>query len=174
MSTNQKWSFALNLLICFKKRIVNFDNWGNWPLKQIFFPKIVKIKGIIPKFHFFLKKQSKICCSQKNPKKQQQKTKQKTKKQQRTKQKNNSRKQNKKERKTTKNKTKNNKKQQKTKQKTKKTNKQTNKKQVHMHFFRKYSMFRRSIPLKVDKAIILLLFTLNNRICVKLRHYYEY
>ena len=118
MSTNQKWSFALNLLICFKKRIVNFDNWGNWPLKQIFFPKIVKIKGIIPKFHFFLKKQSKICCSQKNPKKQQQKTKQKTKKQQKTKQKNNSRKQNKKERKTTKNKTKNKKNKQTNKQKT--------------------------------------------------------
>ena len=30
-----------------------------------FFPKIVKIKGIIPKFHFFQKKKkSKICCSQ--------------------------------------------------------------------------------------------------------------
>ena len=145
MSTNQKWLFALNLLICFKKRIVIFDNWGNWPLEQTFSLKIVKIKGIIPKFHFFLKKQSKICCSQKTPKKQQQKIKQKTKR--------SNKKQNKKQ---------------------KQTNKQTNKKQLHMHFFRKYSMFRRSITLKVDKAMILLLFTLNNRIYVKLRHYYEY
>ena len=30
-----------------------------------FFPKIVKIMGIIPKFPFFQKKSLKICCSQK-------------------------------------------------------------------------------------------------------------
>ena len=118
MSTNQKWSFALNLLICFKKRIVNFDNWGNWPLKQIFFPKIVKIKGIIPKFHFFLKKQSEIAAvkkTQKNNNKKQNK-----------KQKNN-KKQNKKT--TAENKTKKKEKQQKIKQKTTKNNKKQNKKQ---------------------------------------------
>ena len=139
-----------------------------------------KNKGNYPKISFFLKKTIENLLQSKNPKKT---TKNKTKN------KKNNKKQNKKQRKTTKNKTKSNKKQQKnktknekkqkkTKQKTKKTNKQTNKqtnkKQVHMHFFRKYSMFRRSIPLKVDKAMILLLFILNNSIYVKFRHYYEY
>ena len=56
MSTNQKWLFALNLLIFFKKRFVNFDKWGKWMSGPNFFSKIVKIKGLIPKFHFFFKK----------------------------------------------------------------------------------------------------------------------
>ena len=128
-----------------------------------------KNKGNYPKISFFLKKTIENLLQSKNPKKTTTKNKTKNKK--------NNKKQNKKQRKTTKNKTKSNKKQQKNKTKNKKnkqTNKQTNKKQVHMHFFRKYSMFRRSIPLKVDKAMILLLFILNNSIYVKFRHYYEY
>ena len=55
MSTNKKWLFALNLLLFFENRIVNFGKWGKWR-RPNFFPKIVKIMGIIPKFHFFQKK----------------------------------------------------------------------------------------------------------------------
>ena len=53
MSTNQKWLFALNLLIFFQKKFLNFDKWGKWLLDLIFFPKITKFMGITPKFHFF-------------------------------------------------------------------------------------------------------------------------
>ena len=137
-----------------------------------------KNKGNYPKISFFLKKTIENLLQSKNPKKTTTKNKTKNKK--------NNKKQNKKQRKTTKNKTKSNKKQQKnktknekkqqkTKQKTKKTNKQTNKQKTSPYaLFQKYSMFRRSIPLKVDKAMILLLFILNNSIYVKFRHYYEY
>ena len=55
MSTNKKWLFALNLLIVFEKRLVNFDKRGKWRLDLFFPQKIVKIIGIIPKFHFFKK-----------------------------------------------------------------------------------------------------------------------
>ena len=51
MSTNQKSLFALNLLIFFEKRFANFDKRGKRCLDLILFPKIVKIKGIIPKVH---------------------------------------------------------------------------------------------------------------------------
>ena len=137
-----------------------------------------KNKGNYPKISFFLKKTIENLLQSKNPKKTTTKNKTKNKK--------NNKKQNKKQRKTTKNKTKSNKKQQKnktknekkqqkTKQKTKQTNKQTNKQKTSPYaLFQKYSMFRRNIPLKVDKAMILLLFILNNSIYVKFRHYYEY
>ena len=56
MSTNKKWLFALILLMYFKKRFIIFDKWGKWRVDLIFFPKIVKIMGIIPKFDFFQEK----------------------------------------------------------------------------------------------------------------------
>ena len=56
MSTNKTLLFALNLLIFFEKRFVNFNKWDKWRVNLIFFPKQEKIMGIISKFHFFQKK----------------------------------------------------------------------------------------------------------------------
>ena len=63
MSTNKKWLSALNLLIFFEK--------GLWQVGQMtsgpnFFWKIVKIMGIIPKFHFFQKAYWKFAAVKKN------------------------------------------------------------------------------------------------------------
>ena len=61
MSTNKEWLSALNLLIFFEKGL-----WGKWRLDLIFFWKIVKIMGIIPKFHFFQKAYWKFAAVKKN------------------------------------------------------------------------------------------------------------
>ena len=69
MSTNQKWLFALNLLIFFKKRFVNFGKWGKWRLDLFVFSQNSKNEGNYPKTSFFSKKKNlKFCCSQKKKK----------------------------------------------------------------------------------------------------------
>ena len=62
IKTTQKCLIFWNLLgvlinkVLVKKRFTNFDKWGKWRLDPIFFLRIVKLKGIIPKCLFFFNK----------------------------------------------------------------------------------------------------------------------
>ena len=55
MSTNKKWLFALNLLIFFEKRLVNFDKWSKWHLDLFFSQNSKNYRNYPPQKNFFKK-----------------------------------------------------------------------------------------------------------------------